>query len=114
MSSSLSSEVVKTDATLSPSVTAEDDATWIHRFYDGSSKPPPPNPNHWTTPGGDFNPTASASRSVGANGSYTWGSTAQLAADVQSWLDNPASNFGWLVKGPEVQDVFRLSITSGG
>ena len=24
-----------------------------------------------------------------------------MVADVQSWLDNPASNFGWLVLGDE-------------
>ena len=24
-----------------------------------------------------------------------------MVADVQSWLDNPANNFGWLVKGDE-------------
>ena len=24
-----------------------------------------------------------------------------MVADVQSWLDNPATNFGWLVLGDE-------------
>jgi hypothetical protein len=33
-------------------------------------------------------------------GQYMW-SSAQMVADVQSWLDNPASNFGWLVLGDE-------------
>ncbi len=33
-------------------------------------------------------------------GQYTWSST-QMVADVQSWLDDPASNFGWLVLGNE-------------
>ena len=50
--------------------------------------------------GGDFSGTASASQSVGAIGQYTW-SSAQMVADVQSWLDTPASNFGWLVLGDE-------------
>ena len=49
---------------------------------------------------GTFPATASASQSVGSIGSYTW-SSAQMVADVQSWLDNPASNFGWLVRGDE-------------
>lgn len=68
------------------------DATWIHTFYPSS---------FWATSGGDFSPTISASASVGGNGSYTWGTTAQMVSDVQSWLNNPASNYGWLLQGPE-------------
>jgi hypothetical protein len=67
------------------------DATWRHRFYDTV---------FWTTQGGDFSATVSASQSVGGVGQYTW-SSMQMVADVQSWLDNPASNFGWLVLGDE-------------
>ena len=67
------------------------DATWRHRFFDTV---------FWTTQGGDFSATVSASQSVGGIGQYTW-SSAQMVADVQSWLDNPASNFGWLVLGGE-------------
>ena len=67
------------------------DATWRHRFFDTI---------FWTTQGGDFSATVSASQSVGGVGQYTW-SSAQMVADVQSWLDNPASNFGWLVLGDE-------------
>jgi hypothetical protein len=67
------------------------DATWRHRFFDTI---------FWTTQGGDFSGTVSASQSVGAIGGYTW-SSAQMVADVQSWLDNPANNFGWLVLGDE-------------
>jgi hypothetical protein len=67
------------------------DATWRHRFFDII---------FWTTQGGDFSGTMSASQSVGAIGEYTW-TSAQMVADVQSWLDNPANNFGWLVLGDE-------------
>ncbi len=67
------------------------DATWRHRFFDTI---------FWTTQGGDFSAMVSASQSVGGIGQYTW-SSAQMVADVQSWLDNPASNFGWLVLGDE-------------
>jgi hypothetical protein len=67
------------------------DATWRHRFFDSV---------FWTTQGGDFSATVSASQSVAGVGQYTW-SSAQMVADVQSWLDNPASNFGWLVLGDE-------------
>ena len=67
------------------------DATWRHRFFDTI---------FWTTEGGDFSATVSASQSVGAVGMYMW-SSSQMRADVQSWLDDPASNFGWLVLGDE-------------
>src|SRR3990172_12358271 len=67
------------------------DATWRHRFY---------NTDLWTTQGGDFSGTVSASQSVGGIGTYTW-SSAQMATDVQSWLDNPSTSFGWLVMGDE-------------
>jgi hypothetical protein len=67
------------------------DATWRHRFYDTI---------FWTMQGGDFSGTVSASQLVGDIGQYVW-SSVQMVADVQSWLDNPASNFGWLVLGDE-------------
>jgi hypothetical protein len=67
------------------------DATWRHRFFDTI---------FWTTEGGDFSGTVSASQSVGAVGVYMW-SSSQMVADVQSWLDNPGTNFGWLVLGDE-------------
>jgi hypothetical protein len=68
------------------------DATWRHTFSPGSL---------WNNPGGDFTGTASASRNVGGNGSYTWSSTASLVADVQNWLDNPTTDFGWMLLGDE-------------
>ncbi len=68
------------------------DATWIHRFYPTSM---------WANPGGDFSTTVSASLSVSGTGSYTWSSTTQLVADVQSWVDNASTNFGWLLLGNE-------------
>src|SRR5881392_3532932 len=67
------------------------DATWRHRFFDTI---------FWTMQGGDFSATVSASQSVGGVGQYTW-SSAQMVADVQSWLDSPTNNFGWLVLGDE-------------
>src|SRR3990170_7718709 len=67
------------------------DATWRHRFF---------NTVLWATQGGDFSGTVSASQSVSGLGTYTW-SSAQMATDVQSWLDNPSTNFGWLVMGDE-------------
>jgi hypothetical protein len=67
------------------------DATWRHRFFDTI---------FWTTEGGDFSASVSASQSVGPVGTYTW-SSSQMRADVQAWLDDPTSNFGWLVLGDE-------------
>jgi len=68
------------------------DATWRHTFYSNQ---------FWSTPGGDYNGTASATIPVGGVGSYTWGSTSGMVADVQNWLNNPAQNFGWIVIGDE-------------
>jgi len=68
------------------------DATWIHRLF---------NTAFWTNAGGDFVGASSASLVVNANGPYSWGSTAQMVADVQGWLDNPASSFGWIIRGNE-------------
>jgi len=68
------------------------DATWLHTFYDTDL---------WDNAGGDFDPTSSATQTVGAStGFYSWtGGT--MAADVQGWLDDPASNDGWFLVGDE-------------
>ncbi len=68
------------------------DATWVHTFYDNK---------FWSQAGGDFAPAALATTSASGAGTYTWGSTPALVADVQAWVDNPATNFGWLVQGDE-------------
>ena len=69
------------------------DATWLHTFY---------NTSFWTTPGGDFSPTISATTPVGAvNTTHQWGGSG-LLADVQSWVSNPASNFGWVIRANEI------------
>ncbi|MCU0454420.1 MAG: DNRLRE domain-containing protein [Bacteroidetes bacterium] len=68
------------------------DATWIHRFKGTSN---------WTTAGGDLAAGVSASLAVGGVQSYTWSSTPELVADVQGWLANPSTNFGWIVIGGE-------------
>ncbi len=71
---------------------APGDATWYHRFYPTSL---------WATVGGDFLAAASAVLTVSdREGLFTWSSSG-MVADVQFWLDNPAANFGWLVRGGE-------------
>ena len=69
------------------------DATWIHTFFDT---------DFWTTEGGDFDATASATQTVAGLGDYVWGSTPAMVADVQSWLDDPTGNHGWILIGNEL------------
>lgn len=71
-----------------------DDATWIHTFYDSET---------WETPGGDFDGTASATFDVDAVGEYTFTSDGMIA-DVQQWLGDPSSNFGWILIGNEASN----------
>lgn len=67
------------------------DATWIHTFFDTE---------FWDQPGGDFQEVVLATRNVDDPGRYTWTSS-RLVASVQSWIDDPGSNFGWIVIGDE-------------
>lgn len=56
----------------------------------------------WSSPGASdpADATTAISSSIFMDGiaTYTFPSTGALVADVQSWLDNPATNFGWLMK----------------
>jgi len=52
---------------------------------------------NWRNPGGDFVGTVAASQFIGGDGSYTFNSTPSLVSDVQTWHDNPANNFGWIL-----------------
>jgi glucose/arabinose dehydrogenase len=67
------------------------DATWTNRFFPNTP---------WTTPGGRFSASASATTLIEALGSYVW-TSATLAAEVQAWRDNPLINFGWILTGDE-------------
>lgn len=68
------------------------DATWLHRF----------SPNQlWASQGGDFTASADATAEVDQVG--TWPTSEAMVARVQGWLDDPATNFGWLVRGNEAQ-----------
>lgn len=70
------------------------DATWTRRFFPGTS---------WTTAGGDFDANVSAATDVDFIGFYQWSSPG-LLADVQSMLDTPATNFGWLLQNENEVD----------
>ena len=87
------------------------DATWTSAFYALIS------PTLWATPGGDFAGTPSAVTEVGVQGAYySWSSTPNLVADVKSWVDDPAGNFGWIMIGDEVtqRSAKRFSSSESG
>src|SRR5436853_44037 len=67
------------------------DVTWFYTSFATQ---------RWATPGGDFVGAASAATSVNTVGNYQWAG-ASLTADVQQWLNNPATNFGWILTGDE-------------
>jgi hypothetical protein len=68
------------------------DATWLHNFF---------NTSFWTAPGGDTAAAISASTAVSTNNRpYIW-SGSGMVADVQAWIADPASNFGWMIVGNE-------------
>ncbi|MCH8807236.1 MAG: thrombospondin type 3 repeat-containing protein [Planctomycetes bacterium] len=69
-----------------------DDATWIHTHYDTS---------FWNDAGGDFTVAASVTEMVSILGTYTFGSSPGMVTDVQTWLDSPPGNFGWVLVGNE-------------
>jgi len=71
---------------------AQGDATWLHSFFSSEL---------WSNPGGDFVENASVATTVRGPGFYVWSDSAGMVADVQAWVDNSSSNFGWLAKGAE-------------
>ncbi|MDX1388688.1 MAG: multicopper oxidase domain-containing protein, partial [Acidobacteriota bacterium] len=83
------------------------DVTWLHTFFPDQL---------WTTEGGDFDATPSGSTQFGNTGSYTFLSTAGMVADVQTWLDDPSGNFGWILIGDEsiIGTTKRLSTRENG
>jgi hypothetical protein len=69
------------------------DATWIHNVYPSQ---------RWGRPGGDYaSMLMSAETSVGVTGPYTWNSTPRMVADVQTWVNSPNRNYGWIMIGDE-------------
>jgi hypothetical protein len=82
------------------------DATWLHTFYSDL---------FWTSPGGDFDATPSATAGVGtALTGYRWGSTPELVSDVQAWRLDSASNFGWLLTTDVVDSGRRFHSRESG
>lgn len=79
------------------------DATWLHRSF---------NSILWSNPGGDFSAVASAATDVAGPGVYTWGS-AGMVADVQSFLDAPSDNYGWILLGNEAVSGSAKKFSTG-
>jgi len=81
---------------------AAGDATWVHRVFPNTL---------WSTVGGSFSQTMSSSQQIGNNGSYIFASTAQMVADVQGWLDEADSSFGWalVIPSPSVGSAKRFN-----
>ena len=67
------------------------DCTWLHTRSPGE---------RWETAGGDFGVSV-AGIVVDAPGVYMWPTNAAFVALVQGWVDEPAGNFGVLLKGNE-------------
>ena len=80
------------------------DATWLHRAFASA---------RWTTLGGDCDPQPSASFELGGNGRYVVASSAALVADVQRWLDDGATNRGWILIGVEGERKTAKRLFSG-
>ncbi len=69
-------------------------ATWLSAMH---------NQTLWSTPGGDF--SAASGTTLVNNITPVWdGAVAgneAMVIDVQSWLDDPAANYGWILRGTE-------------
>lgn len=82
---------------------AAGDCTWTHRVWPDE---------RWASRGGDYLLTASALADVsGWPAPVLWASTPALVDDVQSWVETPASNHGWMMIGNESgsQNASRLA-----
>ncbi|MFT3753091.1 MAG: DNRLRE domain-containing protein [Paludibacter sp.] len=64
-------------------------ATWLHTFY---------NTALWATPGGDFDSNAASIQSVLSTDVSATFRGRELTKNVQDWITNPTSNYGWLLK----------------
>ncbi|MBF9253530.1 DNRLRE domain-containing protein [Pontibacter sp. 172403-2] len=79
---------------------SELESTWSHAVYPGTP---------WTTPGGDFEPNATAST---GNVSRNLGFLVipNLTGDVQEWVNDSSSNFGWVLKIPDEEIPYSAKL----
>jgi hypothetical protein len=78
------------------------DATWVHRFHPDQE---------WASPGGDFSFLTSGLVSTTGIGHYTL-SGEGLAADVRTWIDDPKTAHGWVLRGDESEPTTARRIDS--
>jgi|GEM_PF-2707410 len=71
------------------------DATWIHTSFPNA---------RWTNAGGDFAAAIDGTATAQA-ADVTWTSSASMIARVQAWVDQPSSNFGWILVGNESSNL---------
>jgi hypothetical protein len=83
---------------------AAGDVTWDCAFADGFGSCA----TSWTTSGGQFDTTVSASTLVSTVQSYTWSSTGMIV-DIQRWVNTASSNFGWILIGDESSQASRTA-----
>lgn len=85
------------------------DASW--NFHTVTSNSPFPTGLAWTTPGGDFISTVSATATVGtSSGSTSTWAGSRLVSDVYQWRRGSLANHGWILIGPEtIQSGRRFS-----
>lgn len=77
------------------------DATWTTRFFPGTP---------WGAPGGlegtDYSGQVTSAAYIDTTGAFEFERTFEMNADVQFWLDNPSSNFGWMLKAVDEGPYF--------
>lgn len=80
------------------------DVTWLHREFDTI---------FWANPGGDFDPMASSTTpfSTGVE-IIQFPSSSDSINNVQNWVTNPSTNFGWMILGDETSVGNARRITS--
>jgi len=71
-------------------------STWNFRYFGARAQ--------WDSAGGDFEPTLTDSVTMFANFAAVELSGPGIAADVQSWVNNPVSNDGWILIGDEARE----------
>lgn len=70
------------------------DVTWIHTTLPGA---------RWNKEGGDFAAAIDGTATVATVGTVTWPTSDAMVARVQSWVDQPSTNFGWILIANEAQ-----------